>query len=259
MKVQKNVLILIGLVSLAYIIIFLLAPKDITDYTVVDTEYWRETNNRLLTKTAYEYNSQENIKDFPQTLGNWKSFNLNYSDSVVKTLNADIILSRAYVTNESIIWLDFINSKTGESFHNPKICVTGAGFNITNESIAEFKIADPPNPFTKLYTNMLDINRKDERQIMVYWFMFKKFGSKDAVTMIRITSPVAYNETDTFGHIKAFIEGQLFDTMYKKGEIDSITNMESISNEYGSKGMTMLAVILLIPLGMIVIGIKRKN
>ena len=62
--IQKNLLILIGILFLSYVIIFLFSPKDIADYTVADTEYWRETGNRLMLKTSFEYNNKEDIKAF---------------------------------------------------------------------------------------------------------------------------------------------------------------------------------------------------
>lgn len=261
MKIQKNILILIGLISLAYIIIFLLAPKDITDYTVVDSEYWRETGNRLMIKTAYEYNNKMDIEKFPKELGGWKGYDYKYPESVYKTLNADVLLSRAYVKNGSVqIWIDFINSKTGESFHKQQICVTGAGWNIDKESVQEFKIADSPNPFTKLYANRLDLSKGDRQQLMLYWFMFKKFGNKDAVTMIRISASVNNNDMDgTFNTVKDFLEGQLFGAMYKESEAEEITNAEYLSKEYGNKGLIAMAAGILIPICIVATGVRKKD
>lgn len=266
MVIQKNVLILIGILSLSYILIFLLSPKDITDYTVSDTEYWRETNNRLLLKTAYDYNSNQSVQSFPKIIGDWQSFDFRYQDVVYTKLNADILLSRSYSKkNGSPIWMDIINSKTGESFHKQKICVEGAGWTIDRESVAEFRIADPPNPFTKLYTNRLDISKVDKKsgrerkQVMVYWFMFKKFGSNDSVAMIRLSSPVKNDTEETFNSMKDFVEGQLFDAMYKKGEIENVTTAEYISKEYGNKGKLAMLIGLLIPIGMVAIGIRKKD
>jgi hypothetical protein len=254
-------LIIIGLIALSYILIFLLSPKDITDYTISDTEYWRETGNRLLLKTAYDYNNITEIQKFPQELGDWSGFEFKYPESVYQTLNADILISRSYSKlNGTPVWIDFINSKAGESFHKQNICVTGAGWNIDNESVAEFKIADSPNPFVKLYANRLDISKGNRKQVMIYWFMFKKFGENDAVTMIRISSPVYDNKTaDTFDLIKNFVEGQLFDAMYKRGEADNITTAEYILREFGNKGMAMMALILFIPVGIVITGIKMKD
>lgn len=266
MAIQKNVLILIGILSLAYILIFLLSPKDITDYTIADTEYWRETNNRLLLKTSYDYNNNESVRSFPKIIGDWKSFDFRYPDAVYTKLNADILLSRAYTKGKGyLVWMDIINSKTGESFHKQKICVEGAGWTIDSETIAEFKIAEPPNPFTKLYANRLDVSKvdkktgKETKQVMTYWFMFKKFGSNDSVTMIRLSAPVKNSTEETFNIMKDFVEGQLFDAMYKRVDKESITMAESIVNEYGNKGIFAIIAIVLIPIGITIVGIRKKD
>ena len=258
-SVQKNLLILIGILSLSYVVIFLLAPKDIADYTVADTEYWRETGNRLLLKTAYDYNNKEEIQSFPKEIGDWTSIDFKYPDGVYEKLNAEVLLSRAYSYNGSLVWMDIINSKVGESFHKQRICVEGAGWNVANESIAEFRIASPPNPFTKLYANRLDINKGGKKQVMAYWFMFKKFGSSDDVTMIRLSSPVKYNETATFNTMKGFIEKQLFETMYERSLPDNKTVAEDIMKSYGKTGLLAIGLAVLIPLGITFIGVRRKN
>lgn len=243
-------------------LVWLLSPLDITDYTVIDTEYWRETDNRLLTKTAYDYNNKDSIKGFPKNLSDWKGFDFKYRDRVYEKLNADIMLSRGYQNkNGDLIYLDIINSKTGESFHKQKICVSGAGWNVSNEVIEEFKIADFPNPFTKLYANRLDISKGKAEQVMIYWFMFKKFGSKDAVTMIRVSAPENYNEDTetTFTRLKDFIEGQLFDAMYQQGSVETVTNAENMVKEYGNKGISFIAIMLMIPISITIIGIIKNR
>lgn len=259
-KIQKNILILIGILALSYVLIFLLAPKDIANYSVADTEYWRETGNRLLLKTAYEYNRKEDILAFPKNLGDWKSYDFRYPDAVYTKLNADILMSRAYTSGYgNLVWMDIINSKVGESFHKQRICVEGAGWIVDNESIAEFRIAIPPNPFTKLYANRLDISKGDKKQVMVYWFMFRKFGGNDAVTMIRLSAPVTYNETTTFNSIKNFVEGQLFNAMYERAEPENITVAEYIIREYGKAGMFAIILSILVPIGLVFMGMKRKS
>lgn len=171
-------------------------------------------------------------------------------------------MTRGYAKNaEGIVWVDFINGKTGESFHKQKICIEGAGWTIDSESIAEFKIADPPNPFTKFYANRLDVSKGNKKQIVIYWFMFKKFGAKDTVSMIRISVPADNNETTDilFNRAKDFIEDQLFDAMYKKGEIEIITNAEDIYKENGDKGLLVMIMAALIPIGITLIGVTRKD
>lgn len=260
MTIQKNVLILVGVLILSYVIIFLFTPKDVIDYTVADTEYWRKTENRLLLKTTYDYNDKDDIASFPKNIGEWRGTDYKYPDYTYAKLNADILMSRRYTkNNKNIIWMDIINSKTGESFHKQKICVTGQGWNITNESIAEFNIANSSDPFIKLYANKLDISKGNKSQIMLYWFMFKKFGYDNSVSMIRLSAPVRTNNITTFNLMKDFVENQLFDTMYKNIEKEEVSMAEYIISKYGNNGLFAIITMLLIPFGIIIIGIRKKD
>jgi hypothetical protein len=259
-KIQKNILIVIGILSLSYVAIFLVSPKNMADFTIADTQYHQESQNQVLLKTVYEYNNKESIKSFPENLGDWKGYDFRYPDEVYRNLNADMFLSKAYTKDkDDLIWMDIINSKVGESFHNQRICVEGAGWTVENESIAEFSIANPPNPFTKLYANRLDISKNGEKQVMIYWFMFKKFGSNDAVTMVRLSSPVVYNETATFDSIKSFVENNLFHAMYESSAPDTGTVAEDIISKYGNTGIFAITLGVLLPICLVFVGIRRKN
>ena len=259
-QIQKNILIIIGILSLSYVAIFLVSPNNIADFTIADTAFYQESGNRMLLKTVYEYNNKESIKSFPVNLGDWKGIDFRYPDNIYRNLNADIFMSRAYTKDKGdLVWMDIINSKVGESFHNQRICVEGAGWTVENESITEFRIANFPNPYTKLYANRLDISKGGEKQVMVYWFMFKKFGSNDAVTMVRLTSPVVYNETATFDGINSFVEDNLFHAMYENSAPDTGTIAEDIISKYGNIGMFAITLGILVPICLVFAGIRRKN
>jgi hypothetical protein len=153
--------------------------------------------------------------------------------------------------------MDMINSKEGESFHSPEYCL-GDSWNI-NKSIAEFRIADPPNPFTRLYAYRLDLSKNNNKLVMVYWFMFKRFGENNAVTMIRLTSPVHENYTATFDSIKGFVENELFEAMYERAKPENISYAEYIIREYGKTGLVAIGLVLIAPISLVFIGIRRKN
>ncbi len=91
--------------------------------------------------------------------------------------------------------------------------------------------------------------------------MFKKFGNKDDVTMVRVSSPVGNGENVSyaFNRTKDFVENQLFDAMYNKSVADGVTTWEYISDKYGNGGMFIMVAMLLIPIGMVVIGIRRRE
>ncbi len=254
-QVQKNILIFTGILVLVYVLVFLLSPESLADFTVVDTEYWRETNHRLLVKTSYDYNDPVDVAGFPRSLGRWEGSDFRYPESVYKALKADIVLSRAYTSDGKIVWMDIINSRVGESFHKQRICVTGAGWNIDNETIARFNIPDRVGtPFTELYANRLDISKDGRRQVMVYWFMFKKFGSDDAVTMIRLTSPVTSTPEETFRVISDFVGSELFASMYETAP--QATVVERLARS--KSGMALVFLALALPVVMITMGLRRK-
>ena len=251
-EIQKDPVALIGLILLAYVLIFLLAPQDIIGFTVVDTEYWRETENRLIVKSAYDYNSMESIEEFPAILGEWSSFNYNYSDSVIEILNADLISTRGYRNNNNnLIWMDIIHSNVGESFHKQKICVEGSGWTVVNETVVRIDIgASKYNPYTYLCANRLDIEKNGKKQVMLYWFMFKKLGSSNAVTMIRLSSPVNNDYSETFSTMSHFISNELFQEMYEKvDETPTVIEMLLYGNKIFAAVIIFLA--LFIPLGLI--------
>lgn len=231
-----------------------------TDYTIADTSYWRETDNRLIVKTSYEFNDKDAINSFPQNLGDWTGSDFKYPDRVYETLNSEIIMSRTYNKGYgNLVWMDIINSKVGESFHTQRICVEGAGWTVENETIVDFRIADPPNPYIKLYANRLDISKKDKKQVMVYWFLFKKFGSNDSVAMIRLSTPVVRNESQSFNTLKDFIENQLFQAMYERVESENEIFGSYIIEKYKTAGMLAILILLAIPIYLIAAGIRPKN
>ena len=210
-EIQKNILTLFGIILLAGVLLYLMAPSGIADYTVVGTSYWHETKDRLLLKTAYNYNNIEEIKNFPTTLGDWRGYDFRYSEGVYELL----------IVDERV-----------ETFH-----VTGNQTHLT---------------FGEMRANRLDIENKknpDERQVVLYWFMFKRF-SDEGVTMIRLSAPVRDNPDATFAVMKGFLEDQLFAAMYES-EAEEVTVAERLIEERGIFGIIAMLILLLVPICLI--------
>jgi len=255
-EIQKNLLTLFGILLLAGVLIYLLAPAGITDYTVIGTSYWHETKNRLLIKTAYDYNSLEEINRFPTKLGDWRGYDFRYPDSVYEMLNASVILSRSYSSHGDLIWMDIINSHKGESFHDPKICY-GGKWNIDDETLETFNVVGNQTHLTfhEMHTNRLDISNKknpDTKQVVLYWFMFKRF-SDEGVTMIRLSAPVRNTPEETFEMMKGFLENELFAAMYEE-EVEEVTVAENIIDKHGTTGVAIVATLILVPICLIILG-----
>jgi len=244
----------VGLIALAYVLIALLAPQDIADYTAIDTSYWRETDNRLLIKTSYEYNNITEVESFPESLGGWKGYDFSYSERVYETLEADILLSRAYTKDRTLIWMDIINSKYGKSFHDPKACY-GGKWNILNESVEELHVTGNKSylTFSRMHVNKLELGNKenpDNKQVVLYWFMFKRFNDEQGVTMIRLSAPVRAGTNETFDVMKEFVERELFDTMYE-GEVSEKTVGGNLIDRYGGLGIILIALLIGAPVTLI--------
>ncbi|MEA1866305.1 MAG: exosortase-associated EpsI family protein [Euryarchaeota archaeon] len=251
---------MLGVISLAAVLTFLLAPAGIADYTVVGTSYWHETRDRLLLKTAYEYNNIEEIKNFPAELGDWRGYDFRYPKEVYETLNASIMLSRSYSRDGDLLWMDIINSNKGESFHDPKICY-GGSWDIVNESVETFHVTGNQThlTFSEMRTNRLDIARKDNpdtRQVVLYWFMFKRF-SDEGVTMIRLSAPVKDDYEATFAMVKGFLEDELFAEMYE-GEVKEITVAERMIETRGALGVLLIVILILLPVCLIFSGLLKR-
>ncbi|MDY6959196.1 MAG: exosortase-associated EpsI family protein [Halobacteriota archaeon] len=246
----------IGLIALAYVLIALLAPQDITDYTAIDTSYWRETDNRLLLKTSYEYNNISEIEGFPESLGKWKGYDFSYSERVYETLEADILLSRAYTKDRTLIWMDIINSKSGKSFHDPKVCY-GGKWNILNETVEELHVTGNKSylTYSRMHVNKLELENKenpDDKQVVLYWFMFKRFNDEHGVTMIRLSSPVRANVNESYDLMKTFVEEELFSAMYES-EISEKTVARSLIDRYGSPAIILIVLLIGAPVTLILL------
>lgn len=231
---------------MVYILVFLLSPANSMDFTVVDSEYWRESGNRQIVKSAYNYNDKESIEQFPVQLGEWTGYNYYYP-GVVDALNAEIVLSRSYTRGDDQIMMDIIHSKMSESFHKQQICVEGNGWTIVNESKELIEVnSTRHNPYMAINVNKLDIEKNGTRQVMMYWFMFKKSRSSNAVTMIRLLAPVEHDYRQTSITMSEFIKNQLFLAMY---ENVGITPSIAETLIYGNKkaGHVFLFLALLTP------------
>lgn len=247
----------IGIIVLSFVSMALLAPQGIADYTAIDTSYWRETENRLLVKTSYEYNDIAKISNFPDSLGSWKGYDFSYSERVYEKLEADILLSRAYTQDRTLIWMDIINSRSGKSFHDPKVCYSGR-WNIVNESIEELHVTGNKSylTFSKMCVNKLELENKEnpsERQVVIYWYMFERFNDEQGVTMIRLSAPVRSDINETLGFLKSFVEDELFDAMYES-EITEKTVAEGLIERHGGLGMILILVLTGVPVILIFFG-----
>lgn len=215
MDVRGYFLIMAGVVWIAAVAMFLLAPANITNYTVMDVAFYK-TPYRTIGQTSYNFNDPKDIRRIPYRIDGWKGVDFRYPKRVYEILDANIILSRAYSKNGTVIWLDIINSDRRKSFHDPRVCY-GAKWDIVRERVIPIEFGNLSKVvFERIYVNRLDlVNKKDRwmKMVVLYWFMFR---GGEGMTMFRM-SALAKDFNRTCDVMKDFAK-DLLQIVYKKVE-----------------------------------------
>jgi len=252
LDVRGYFLILAGVVWLAVVAMFLMAPSGLTNYTMIDVAFHR-TPYRMIGQTAYNFNDPNDIKRLPHKIDGWRGVDFRYPERVYEILNANIILSRAYSKNGTTIWLDIINSDRRRSFHDPRVCY-GAKWDIVHESVIPIEFGNVSKyGFERIYVNRLDlVNKKDRwmKMVVLYWFMFR---GGEGVTMFRMSS-LAKDFNATCEKMEDFAK-DLLGLVYKKVEKPK-TIAQSFVEEHGALGYAGIFALLAPGLGMVAMGLR---
>lgn len=254
--VKAAFMILLGIILFSVALLVVLAPENITKYTVIDTAFYK-TDHRLIGKTAYDFNNASEIARFPKKIDRWKGVDFRYPERIYRILEAKIILSRAYSKGGHIIWMDIINSDKRKSFHDPRVCY-GASWNIVKEGVVEIPMNNTSAAvFEKIYVNRLYlVNKKDpgRKLVAIYWFMFR---GGEGVTMIRLSSPVVKNYTATYDIMKEFTR-DVMNLMYR--EVKKPRSVGEVwIEEYGFAGYAGIAALFLPSVILICLGVVSRG
>ncbi len=157
--------------------------------------------------------ARERLVGLPGEFVGWRNNLQQVDSSVVEVLGADdfiitdLISPSAEKFNLYIAYLDM--QRHGHSWHSPRQCIPGGGWQITNHDIIPATTADGGQHFI----NRIIIENRGARQLLYYWydqrgrktaneFVMKALVVVDAVrirrtdgAMIRIMTPIARNES----------------------------------------------------------------
>ena len=255
MDVRGYFLVIIGMVWISFVAIFLLAPENLADYTVIDVAF-HKTEYRLIGKTAYNFNDPKDIAKIPHRIDGWRGVDFRYPERVYEILDADIILSRAYSKGGQLVWVDIINSDKRKSFHDPRVCY-GGSWNIINEKVESIEFENRSSViFDRIYVNRLDLENKNDpnlRLVVLYWFMFR---GGEGVTMFRLSSPAKdYNETDEI--LKDFAK-DLLGLVYEEVRRPK-TVAEGWIESYGALGCLGIVALTMPAFCLMFIGLRSRS
>jgi len=253
--IKSAFVVMLGIILFSAALLVVLAPENLAQYTVIDTAFYK-TSHRLIGKTAYNFNNASDIAKFPKKIDGWRGVDFRYPERIYKILDAKIILSRTYSKNGNIIWIDIINSDKRKSFHDPRVCY-GSRWNIINESVEEIPINSSAAVFEKIYVNRLYLKNKkypERKLVALYWFMFR---GGEGVTMIRLSSPVVKNYTDTNNILEKFTE-DIMNLMYK-----DVKKPKSVGevwiDEHGFAGYLEIFALFMPSLILTILGVKMSS
>jgi EpsI family protein len=152
------------------------------------------------------------INAFPKEIGQWKSKEINITETEYQLLETRNAFSREYQNNDGgKIYLFVIYSQTNRKvFHPPEICYAGGGATIVHQSRVDLPVgADRP-----ITANRFLIEKGDSEQMMYYWFKVgARFtpdywaqqilvavnflsGQRKGSAMIRIAAPITADSQD---------------------------------------------------------------
>ncbi|HZP16441.1 MAG TPA: EpsI family protein [Terriglobales bacterium] len=152
------------------------------------------------------------LRNFPQTLGPWKSVDIPISPEVREVLGQGDFLLRDYQDghNQVDLFLAYFPSqRSGDTIHSPKNCLPGAGWGpVSNDRVTISVPGHRPFP-----ANRYLIAKGQERQLVLYWYwahdraVASEYSAKlylvaDSIRMrrsdgslVRISTPLGQNQS----------------------------------------------------------------
>jgi hypothetical protein len=118
---------------------FLFSPT----VTFIDTELSKASENRIPVQTKTDFGRPEVVASFPRQIGKWEGSDYDATE-YVKLLGANLILLRGYMpsTFTQPLFFTIVQSKTESSFHPPKVCFSGQGYQTQEEGDDAVKMTD---------------------------------------------------------------------------------------------------------------------
>ncbi len=179
------------------------------------TDFWHSKSVRILSLVLilqaalfYSLSRAEKIP-FHKSLAlfsldnpTWKmSQELQMDKESLAVLNADDILSRAYVNQQTgrvatLFVAYFSTQRTGKTPHSPKNCLPGSGWVPSRSGVVSI---DVPGHATPIRVNEYVIARGDNQSVVLYWYQSHNriVASEYAAKIYTVTDSIRYDRSDT--------------------------------------------------------------
>ena len=259
--------LILGISILIVIVMLLLSSPDLffsSGVTFISTDLYDSTGDEVYVETRMDFGENEYMNQFPTQIDVWSGYVYD-SEKLKEYLGADSVVQIGYRTEGSFqpVFLSMVQSNTNSSFHPPKTCYKGLGYDIQEESKEHILIkdaswtkesSDVSIAFKKLVVAKESNGLVKDRRIALYFYVKGNLFTTDTITMIRYEA-VASNDgsydEELLEKIKSLAVVTIPLMFEPSGEEGGNTIVMEVIG-WGVVGYFIIAFLLIIPVAIIV-------
>ena len=264
---KRNIIITGSALLIIVVIVLLVSPASFFSPTVtfIDTDLTKASENRLPVQTRTDFGNPQVVAAFPHKIDKWEGSDYDVT-KYIELLGANLILLRLYMpsTFTQPVFFTIVQAKTNSSFHPPKVCFNAQGYQIQEEGDEQVAMTDASwlkdssataIPLKKLVVTKADKTGKiTERRVALFCYVKGNQFYSDNITMIQTEAlaPLQGSYEGSLGEQKAFL-AQAIPLMFSPAQGDTQWRpLVSTLTERGAGGFALMALLLIIPIGIII-------
>jgi hypothetical protein len=256
------------------VLVLLASPAILFSPTVtfIDTNLNMASEHKIPVQIKTDFGRSEVVAAFPKDIGKWEGYDYD-ATKYVEILGANLILLRYYMpsTFTQPIFFTVVQSKTASSFHPPKICFSGQGYETQEEGNEIVNMTDASwlkgastaaVPFNKLVVTKSAIDGHiSQRRVALFCYIKGNQFYSDTITMIQTEAlaPLQGSYEASLNEQKDFLV-QSFPLMFSPYKDDGQWRpLAVILAGSGLGGLVILVLLILAPLAIIIYPYFRRN
>ncbi|OYT65994.1 hypothetical protein B6V00_04025 [ANME-1 cluster archaeon ex4572_4] len=275
----------IGIIALVCVLTPLLSTPGMispSGLSLIDTQIQSSSGTGIFVKTKLDFADPEQMKNFPQKIGEWHSTSYDWS-GVKQTLGADLVLSRAYRSPNysSPVFFVIVQGSNLSSFHPPVVCYPALGYEIEEEGKVKIPVANASwakGPWRSEKEGLLfrgELSAKKlvvvkrgedgeitERRVVLYYFVKdERMSLPKEVTMVRVSALAPLSLSGSPQAVLEPVKKLAADSFPEMFEVKPKEKMvaEMLVSEHGVLGSAVIAVLVLAPVGYIIFPFVRRR
>jgi exosortase D (VPLPA-CTERM-specific) len=163
------------------------------------------------------------LDGFPLRVGQWQGMGEALPPSVLSVLRVTDYIMRLYGSPPGppiSLYVGYYESqRQGQTYHSPRVCLPGSGWNIVSHQDLTVRLPGRPEPVA---INRVLVRKGEDRQVVLYWYQergriiaseyaAKLYLAADAIrrnrtdgALVRLSAPVRGSEEETLQQLLGF-------------------------------------------------------